>query len=276
MTDVVTDEHAHELEARMRAAEHRLGVAEAASGFGTFEIDLDTHDWNWSRQVALLFGLDPQTAGRSFKSWESAIFVDDVPKVHEAFRAARRTGTFYIEFRVKHSDGRLHWIGGKGQVAVGEPSSTLLGALFEITERKALEARLLAVNETLEARVLQVREEARTLELLNRTGVAVAAELDLQKLVQLVTDAGVELSHAEFGAFFYNVTTDTGESSVSGHLDFSLPRPGRATAGGPRSNGIRQTRARSSQAKCSSTRVLRRGSRTSTDWRRHYSIRPRP
>ena len=140
------------------------------------------------------------------------IFVDDVPKIHEAFRAARRTGTFYAEFRVKHSDGRLHWIAGKGQVAVGEPSAMLRGALFEITERKTLEARLLAVNETLEARVVQVREEARTLELLNRTGVAVAAELDLEKLVQMVTDAGVELSHAEFGAFFYNVIRDTGES----------------------------------------------------------------
>ena len=200
------------LEARMQAAEDRLRVAEAASGFGTFEIDLDSKDWDWSRQVAMLFGLDPQTAGRSFSSWESAIFVDDVPKIHEAFRAARRTGTFYVEFRVKHSDGRLHWIAGKGQVAVGEPSSMLRGALYEITERKALEARLLAVNETLEARVVQVREEARTLELLNQTGVAVAAELDLEKLVQMVTDAGVELSHAEFGAFFYNVIRDTGES----------------------------------------------------------------
>jgi PAS domain S-box-containing protein len=210
MTKETTDDK--DLEARMRAAEDRLRVAEAASGFGTFEIDLDSRDWIWSRQVALLFGLDPDTAMRSFSSWESAIFVDDVTKIHEAFRAARRTGAFYAEFRVKHSDGSLHWIAGKGQVAVGEPPSMLRGALFEITERKALEARLLAVNETLEARVGQVREEARTLELLNRTGIAVAAELDLEKLVQIVTDAGVELSHAEFGAFFYNVIKDSGES----------------------------------------------------------------
>ena len=171
----MTEQRPDGTEVRMRDAEERLRIAEAASGFGTFEIDLDSKDWNWSRQVALLFGLDPQTAGRSFSSWESVIFVDDVPKIHEAFRASRRTGTFYAEFRVKHSDGRLHWIAGKGQVAVGEPSATLRGALFEITERKTLEARLLAANETLEARVVQVREEARTLELVNRTGVAVAA-----------------------------------------------------------------------------------------------------
>ena len=39
-----------------------------------------------------------------------------------------------------------------------------------------------------------------------------AAEHDLERLVQLVTDAGVELSHAEFGAFFYNVIKEGGEA----------------------------------------------------------------
>ena len=99
----------------------------------------------------------------------------------------------------------------KGARGPDRPSG-LRGAIFDITERKALEARLLALNETLEARVAQVREEARALEVLNRTGIAVAAELDLERLVQMVTDAGVELSHAEFGAFFYNVTKAGGEA----------------------------------------------------------------
>ena len=53
-----------------------------------------------------------------------------------------------------------------------------------------------------------LREERRILEVLSRTGMALAAELDLEKLVQIVTDAGVEVSGAAFGAFFY-VKTDT-------------------------------------------------------------------
>ena len=88
----------------------------------------------------------------------------------------------------------------------------LSGAIYEITDRKALEARLLSVNETLEARVAEVRLEARALEVLNQVGTAVAAERDLARLVQRVTDAGVELTHAEFGAFFYNVLRDDGEA----------------------------------------------------------------
>ncbi|HEV7425862.1 MAG TPA: GAF domain-containing protein [Thermoanaerobaculia bacterium] len=40
----------------------------------------------------------------------------------------------------------------------------------------------------------------------------VSGELDLEKLVQAVTDAATELTAAHFGAFFYNVTNDAGES----------------------------------------------------------------
>ena len=53
---------------------------------------------------------------------------------------------------------------------------------------------------------------ANALEVINRTGAAIAAERDLDKVVQLATDAGVALTGAEFGAFFYNVVDDAGES----------------------------------------------------------------
>ncbi len=54
-------------------------------------------------------------------------------------------------------------------------------------------------------------EETRVLETLNRTGAAVAAELDLENLVQMVSDAGVELTGAQFGAYFHNVMDESGE-----------------------------------------------------------------
>jgi signal transduction histidine kinase/DNA-binding response OmpR family regulator len=57
-----------------------------------------------------------------------------------------------------------------------------------------------------------LREEARALELLNQVGSAVAAELDLNRAVQAVTDAATELSGAAYGSFFYNVIDDQGES----------------------------------------------------------------
>ena len=78
-----------------------------------------------------------------------------------------------------------------------------------------------------------IREERRALEILNRAGSSLAAEDDLQKLVQIVTDAGVDLTGAEFGAFFYNVIDEDDESymlyTLSGAPEeafatFPLPR----------------------------------------------------
>lgn len=59
---------------------------------------------------------------------------------------------------------------------------------------------------------IALHERTRALEILNRAGAALARENDLDKLVQLVTDAGVELTGAQFGAFFYNVVNTAGES----------------------------------------------------------------
>jgi PAS domain S-box-containing protein len=57
-----------------------------------------------------------------------------------------------------------------------------------------------------------LQDETRVLAILQRAGSALNREPDLDRLVQAVTDAGVELTGAEFGAFFYNVENEAGES----------------------------------------------------------------
>lgn len=59
---------------------------------------------------------------------------------------------------------------------------------------------------------LAIRAESRKLSVLNRTGAAVAAELSVDRIVQIVTDACTELVGAQFGAFFYNVIDENRES----------------------------------------------------------------
>lgn len=59
--------------------------------------------------------------------------------------------------------------------------------------------------------VSQEQEQRRTLETLNEAGQALAAEVDLERIVQMVTDAGVKLTGAQFGAFFYNSIGAEGE-----------------------------------------------------------------
>jgi PAS domain S-box-containing protein len=196
---------------RARTLDERLLLGDEIAGIGLFELDLVSKKWAFTPHVATLFGLDAQSAPPEFERWERMVFVDDVPKIRAALEAAKESGAYYVEFRVRQPDGKLHWIAGKGQVSKGAPG-LLRGSYYEISERKRLEARLLSVNEMLEARVAELREEAHTLEVLNRTGIAVSSELDLDRLVQVITDAGVELSGAQFGAFFYNVVRADGEA----------------------------------------------------------------
>ncbi|GAD55787.1 probable regulatory protein [Limimaricola cinnabarinus LL-001] len=58
------------------------------------------------------------------------------------------------------------------------------------------------------AAIAALKEETRMLEILNRTGSMLASKLDLEEIVQAVTEAATELAGAQFGAFFYNVIRD--------------------------------------------------------------------
>ncbi len=51
-------------------------------------------------------------------------------------------------------------------------------------------------------------------ETLLRIGQIISAELDLQKIVQAVTDAATEITGAQFGAFFYNVLDEDGSQML--------------------------------------------------------------
>jgi PAS domain S-box/PAS domain S-box len=100
----------------------------------------------------------------------------------------------------------------------------------DITESKQAEARL--------------REQAEIIETINRTGQTLSVELSLQNVVQVVTDAATELTGAQFGAFFYNVSDHSGEScmlythsGVSREAFTHLPMPRNIDVFGPTFRG---------------------------------------
>jgi hypothetical protein len=61
-------------------------------------------------------------------------------------------------------------------------------------------------------RIANIRlEQERHVETLNRTMAEVSAVLNLKKLVQIVTEAGISLIGARFRAFSYNITDARGD-----------------------------------------------------------------
>ncbi len=79
----------------------------------------------------------------------------------------------------------------------GRPQQ-LIGVIEDITARRGIAAAL--------------REESRVLELLNETGKVLASQLEVQEVLQVVTDKATRLSGAEVGAFFYNSRDENGDT----------------------------------------------------------------
>ena len=90
--------------------------------------------------------------------------------------------------------------------------SPLRNAAGAIVGASKIARDISAVQAAAAERVRLLERNAAVTEALNNVGAMVASDLDRDKVVQAVTDGATELTTAEFGAFFYNVVNDTGES----------------------------------------------------------------
>ena len=139
-----------------------------------------------------------------------------------------------IQERVSHGEKvelyeteRIHKSGARLQISL---------TVWPVLDAEGLIIGAAKVAHNLTARrrgELAFNPEARLLETLNQLMISISGELDLERVVQRVTDAGRETAGAEFGAFFYNAQ-DADQSqyrlyTLSGvarelFADFPMPR----------------------------------------------------
>lgn len=116
--------------------------------------------------------------------------------------------------------------------AGGTPRPT--NRMLVVRSRVAALQQLLAVQADItRIQETRLRQEADLVETLHEVGSSLTAELDLDRLVSKATDAVVAVTGAQFGAFFYNVTDQRGDSyllyAISGvdrsaFENFPMPR----------------------------------------------------
>src|SRR5580704_6120625 len=203
--------HRDQIAQRLEATEERFRIAQVAGGVGWFEWDLSTGEWEWTPHVAVLFGFDPQMPRPAFSDWQPAIFIDDVPKLRLAVEQADEQGVYFVEFRVLHSDSSVHWIAGKGEVTRSESGHALrvAGVYYDISDRKALKARLLSLNEGLEARVA---DRARQL-------AATTARLEeIERRFQLLIDGVTDYAIFMLDRTGIVASWNTGAERIKGYL----------------------------------------------------------
>ncbi|MBI2207775.1 MAG: GAF domain-containing protein [Candidatus Rokubacteria bacterium] len=156
------------------------------------------------------------------RRFRELIHPDDRAGVRTRIKAALAERQPYENiFRVATPASADRWLWDRGQGLYDDDGRLVAieGFITEITALNRAEANL--------------REQTDALETVNHVSRLLSAELDYQALVQAVTDAATRLTHAAFGAFFYNVLNERGESymlyALSGvsresFQDFPMPR----------------------------------------------------
>lgn len=149
-----------------------------------------------------------------------------LPEVVKRWAASVLSGEpFSMEFPLRRADGQFRWFLTRVNPLRDEGGKVVrwFGTNTDIDELKR-------TREALD-------EESRLLEILNQTGSSIASELDLEKLVQAVTDASTKLTGAAFGAFFYYNTDENGEELVLYNLS-GAPREAFSSFPNPRSTAL--------------------------------------
>ncbi|MDF3076395.1 MAG: domain S-box protein [Sphingobacteriaceae bacterium] len=83
----------------------------------------------------------------------------------------------------------------------------------------------------------QLQRYANSLKILNTIGRAISEDLDVQGILQKVTDATTKLTGAQFGAFFYNTVNEQGEALMLYTLS-GAPREAFEKFGMPRNTAV--------------------------------------
>jgi PAS domain S-box-containing protein len=189
-----------EREAALRAAEERFRATFEQAAVGVAHVDAERKWIRLNKKFCEITGYgEDDLRDHTFLD---ITHPDDVARDKASFDAlkAGETAIYALDKRLLRKNGSTIWVRLTCSAVRGVASGSeyFIRIVEDINDRKHAEQA--------------VAEHVRTLDTINRANVALAAELDLEKLVQAVTDAAVSLTGASFGAFFYNVLNESGES----------------------------------------------------------------
>jgi PAS domain S-box-containing protein len=186
---------ARDMTERVQAAvaSRRLAAVVESSDDAIITKDLQGTITSWNAAAQRMFGYTAAEAiGQSIRMLIPAELQDEETMVLAKIRAGEKID-HYETVRQRKDGLRLNI--SLTVSPIRNERGEIVGAskvARDITER----ARLMAT----------AREHAANSEKLGEVGALVASTLDREAILQKVTDIGTDLTHAEYGAFFYNVS----------------------------------------------------------------------
>jgi PAS domain S-box-containing protein len=147
-------------EEALRVSEERLRQAIRVADIGIFDHDQRTDAIYWSPEQRRTYGVGADDT-ITLQVYLDRVFPEDLDRIGAAVMRAHDPagdGLFDVEHRIIRRDGAVRWLTTRAQTffegsgAARRPVRTV-GAVADITERKQVEERVRALNDTLEQRV---------------------------------------------------------------------------------------------------------------------------
>ena len=134
-------------EEALRQSETRLRLAQVSANAGVWDWDVSSGKLDWSKELFLLFGLDPEKGEASFEAWRSTLHPEDRQGAEERIQWAVANRTpLTSEYRIVLPSGEVRWINALGNTTYDKTGQAvrMLGICVDITERKRTDQALAA------------------------------------------------------------------------------------------------------------------------------------
>ncbi len=147
----------------LRQREEQLRLATEAAEVGLWDLEIATDTLYWPPRVKAMFGISADVPV-SMADYYAGLHPDDRERTSQAFAAALdpvKRAVYDVDYRaIGKEDGVVRWIAAKGKaIFEGDRCIRVIGTAIDITARKAAEAQLRELNETLERRVADALAE---------------------------------------------------------------------------------------------------------------------
>jgi len=132
-------------QAALRASEERLDRAQAIAGIGSWELDVATKRYVWSKELYRLRGLDPQTFQPTIETVSKYLHPDDYPMA-QGWIDRLMTGEVQaaVEPRFVRPDGEIRVLRVEGRPVrdADGVARRIAGTMQDVTERRQIERQL--------------------------------------------------------------------------------------------------------------------------------------
>ena len=139
-------------DSQLRRSSDFLELAQAAGGFGVFDLNLVTGDVCGTPLFFALIGQPSRNLTLTREEWVASIHPEDLEAVVVELGAVIDSGSKYqSEFRTLLPSSEVRWLACRGEIlkdSDGQPARAI-GTITDITERKGLEEKLRYATESL-------------------------------------------------------------------------------------------------------------------------------